>query len=74
MTKLFARLLVALVNLATGFLGRWRKLTVRARVHDGLAPETTVTVNGVPQRLEFADAWGTRLSRSQSSPVNGTQR
>ena len=55
MTKLFARLLVALVNLATGFLGRWRKLTVRARVHDGLAPETTVTVNGVDLTLLVPD-------------------
>jgi len=46
MTKLFARFLVALVNLATVFLSRWRKLTVRARVRDRLAPQTTVTVNG----------------------------
>jgi len=55
MTKLFARLLVALVNLATGFLGPWRKLTVRARVHDGLAPQTTVTVNGVDLTLLVPD-------------------
>ena len=55
MTKLFARFLVALVNLATGILGRWRKLTVRARVHDGLAPQTTVTVNGVALTLLVPD-------------------
>lgn len=55
MTKLYARFLVALVNLATGFLGRWRKLTVRARVHDGLAPVTTVTVNGVGLTLLVPD-------------------
>ena len=55
MTKLFARFLVALVNLATVFLSRWRKLTVRARVHDGLAPQTTVTVNGVDLTLLVPD-------------------
>ena len=55
MTKLFARFLVALVNLATMFLSRWRKLTVRARVHDGLAPQTTVTVNSVDLTLLVPD-------------------
>jgi FkbM family methyltransferase len=55
MTKLLAQFLVALVNLATGFLGPWRKLTVRARVHDGLAPESAVTVNGTALTLLVPD-------------------
>ena len=55
MTKLFARFLVSLVNLARVFLSRWGKLTVRARVHDGLAPQTTVTVNGVDLTLLVPD-------------------
>ena len=55
MTKFFARFMVALVNLATVFLSRWRKLTVRARVHDGLAPQPTVTVNGVDLTLLVPD-------------------
>lgn len=63
MTKLFARFLVALVNLATVFLSRWRKLTVRARVHDGLAPQTTVTVNGVDLTLLVPDRTSVYWSR-----------
>jgi len=63
MTKLFARFLVALVNLATVFLNRWRKLTVRARVHDGLAPQTTVTVNGVDLTLLVPDRTSVYWSR-----------
>ncbi len=63
MTKLFARFLVAIVNLATVFLSRWRKLTVRARVHDGLAPQTTVTVNGVDLTLLVPDRTSVFWSR-----------
>ncbi len=55
MTKLYARFLVAVVNLATGFFGRWRNLTVRARVHDWLAPESTITVNGISLTLLVPD-------------------
>jgi len=63
MIKFFAQFLVALVNLATVFLSRWRKLTVRARVHDGLAPQTTVTVNGVDLTLLVPDCTSVYWSR-----------
>ena len=65
MTKFFARFLMALVNLATVFLSRWRKLTVRARVHDGLAPQTTVTVNGVDLTLLVPDRTSVFWSRHE---------
>lgn len=55
MTKLYARFLVAIVKLATGFLGRWRRLTVLARIHARLAPECTVTVNGISLTLLVPD-------------------
>ena len=55
MTKLYARFPVAIVRLGTVFLGRWRNLTVLARVHDRLAPESTVTVNGVSLTLLVPD-------------------
>ena len=55
MTKLYARFLVAIVRLGTVFLGRWRNLTVLARVHDRLAPESAVTVNGVSLTLLVPD-------------------
>lgn len=55
MTKLFARFLVGLVTVATTFLGRWRRLTVRARVHDALTPESVVTVNGTTLTLLVPD-------------------
>lgn len=55
MTKLYAQLLVAFIKLMTGVLGRWRKLTVRARVHDGLLPQSTVSVNGLSLTLLVPD-------------------
>ncbi|MFQ5765675.1 MAG: FkbM family methyltransferase, partial [Rhodospirillales bacterium] len=55
MTKLYARFLVALVTAATAILGRWRRLTVRARAHHLLAPESTVMVNGVAITLLVPD-------------------
>ena len=55
MTKLYARFLVAIVKLATGFLGRWRRLTVLARIHALLAPESTVTVDGISLTLLVPD-------------------
>jgi hypothetical protein len=54
MIKLFARFLVALVNLATVFLSRWLKLTVRARVHDGLAAQ----IQFLASRLEDFTIFG----------------
>lgn len=55
MTKLFARFLAGLVTVATACLGRWRRLTVRARVHDAIKPECTVSVNGVSLTLLVPD-------------------
>ena len=46
MSALYARLLAGAVQLLTAFFGRWRRLTVLARLSDRLAPEASVTVNG----------------------------
>ena len=55
MTKLYARFLVVVVRFATALFGRWRRLTVLARVHDGLAPESVVIVNGTSLTLLVPD-------------------
>lgn len=54
MTNLYARFLVV-VRLATALFGRWRRLTVLARVHDGLAPKSVVNVNGISLTLLVPD-------------------
>ena len=46
MSTLYARFLAAAVGLFTAFFGRWRRLTILARLSDRLAPEARVTVNG----------------------------
>ena len=55
MSTLYARLLAATVGLLTAFFGRWRRLTVLARLSDRLAPEARVTVNGTDITLFVPD-------------------
>lgn len=55
MSTLYARLLAAAVGLLTAFFGRWRRLTVLARLSDRLAPEARVTVNGTDITLFVPD-------------------
>ena len=55
MSTLYARVLAAAVHLFTAFFGRWRRLTILARVSDHLAPEARVSVNGVDITLFVPD-------------------
>lgn len=55
MTSVLAVLLATLVNFLSLPFGRWRRLTIRARVFDLLQPFETVTVSGATLRLHVPD-------------------
>ena len=55
MSTLYARFLAAAVRLFTAFFGRWRRLTILARLSDRLEPEARVTVNGTNITLFVPD-------------------
>ena len=55
MSTLYARFLAAAARLFTAFFGRWRRMTILARLSDRLAPEARVTVNGTDITLFVPD-------------------
>ncbi|MCP5366764.1 MAG: FkbM family methyltransferase [Hyphomicrobiales bacterium] len=55
MTKALAAFLFGLVRLLTAPLGRWRRLTVLARLHDRLAPVAECDVRGLGVRFLTPD-------------------
>ena len=55
MTKALAALLHALARLLTAPLGRWRRLTVLARLHDRVAPVAEAEVRGVTVKFLTPD-------------------
>lgn len=55
MTSVLAAFLAAVVTLLSLPFGRWRRLTVRARVFDRLQPFETVAVGGKTLRLHVPD-------------------
>lgn len=55
MTSVLAAFLTALVRLLTLPFGRWRRLTIRARVFDQLQPVEAVEIGGQQLRLHVPD-------------------
>ena len=55
MSNIMARFLAWLIVLPTAFFGRWRRLTILARLYSLLAPQTSITVNGTAFSLFTPD-------------------